>query len=82
MIIVYANELIEKYNIDDKNEGIKKEKLVGLKREYTAKTQVEYTKLLLKTKIKEILSGDISEKWKKEEEYNKRIIQKYYSKKF
>jgi hypothetical protein len=81
VIIAYANELIKNHNIDDENKRIKKEKLVGLKREYTANTQVEYTKLLLKTEIKEIIGGPISGKCKKKEkDYNKKIIQKYYDK--
>jgi hypothetical protein len=55
VIIAYANELIEKYNIDGENKRKKIEKLVGLKREYTANTKVEFTKWLLETEIKEII---------------------------
>ena len=81
VIIAYANELIKNHNIDDENKKIKKEKLVGLKREYTANTKVEFTKLLLKTEIKEIIGQSISGKCKKKEkDYNKKIIQKYYDK--
>ena len=48
VIIAYANELIEKYNIDGENKRKKIEKLVGLKREYTANTKVEFTKWLFR----------------------------------
>ena len=77
VIIPYANELIENHNIDDENKRIKKEKQVGLKREYTANTQVKYTKLLLKKRIRDIIINQISGKFRKKKMSNEKIIKNY-----
>ena len=81
VIIIYANELIKEHKLDDENKKIKIEKLVELKRGFTANTHVEFTKSLLKKTIREIVGDSISGKCKKKEkDYNKNVIEKYYDK--
>lgn len=79
ILLIYANNLIVKYKIDDSGNEIKIELILKIKGEIAGNSQVEFNIKLLSKKIKDILSEPITKKIKgHDSDYNKRVIAKYY----
>lgn len=79
ILIIYANNLIKAHEKDDNGKKIKKQIILKIEAKIANNTNVEDNKELMKTKIKEILSSDITKKIKRYKSYhNKKVIEKYY----
>ena len=79
ILLIYANNLIIQYNIDDSGNEIKIELLLKIKGEIAQNSQVEFNIKLLSKNIKDILSEPITKNINgPDSDYNKRVIEKYY----
>ena len=79
ILLIYANNLIIQYKIDDSGKEIKIELLLKIKGEIAQNSQVEFNIKLLSKNIKDILSEPITKNINgPDSDYNKRVIEKYY----
>lgn len=79
LLIIYANILIKAHEKDDNGKKIKKQFILKIEGKIANNTNVEYNKVLMKTKIKEILISKITKRIKNYKRvHNKKVIEKYY----
>ena len=79
ILLIYSNNLIIQYKIDDSGNEIKIELLLKIQGKISGNSQVEFNIKLLSKKIKDILSEPLTKKITgHDSDYNKRVIAKYY----
>ena len=79
ILLIYGNKLIKQHKYDDSGKEIEIELLDKIKQNIARNSEVEFNKLLLQYKIKDIFSSSITKKVQRHEsDYNKKVIEKYY----